>query len=445
MASTPPWFISLIVHFSIMIFLGLLVLGRERGEQEEDGSRSICRTPTRKTTKSMPRQLGEQLTDPTQKFSTEGWSRRRIRSRRLRRHDLPQVKDPLVGPPVMDPTPNGTYAGGHDTDAVDRAGASGREEGHEEGALKAYGGTALTEDSVKLGLSWLVRQQRSRGIVELTGPYKSGANIENEEAATAMALIAFQGAGIHDIEQQDDPYTRVVTRGWKELLRRREQDDGHFFANLTSGATSTLHAGDVHDRDLRAVWHDARRIVSAPAQKAVDYCVKIQSPEGGWRYQPGVDADLSVTGWFAMAMQSAADGRPRGAEPGVRADRPNSWTRWPARRWLTLRLSIQAGATKPLTAEGLLCRQYLGWAHDDGRAANGVDYILANLPGLERSQRVLLVLRHAGLPSHGRQGLAKMERSDAANSAGEPGEAGRRTRQLGPDGDRWGEPAGGST
>ena len=54
-SSTPPWFISLIVHFSIMIFLGLLVLGRERGEQEGRRSKSICRTPTRKTTKSMPR------------------------------------------------------------------------------------------------------------------------------------------------------------------------------------------------------------------------------------------------------------------------------------------------------------------------------------------------------------------------------------------------------
>ena len=41
------------------------------------------------------------------------------------------------------------------------------------------------------------------------------------------------------------------------------------------------------------------------AQKAVDYCVKIQSPEGGWRYEPGIDSDMSVTGWFVMALQSA--------------------------------------------------------------------------------------------------------------------------------------------
>jgi hypothetical protein len=41
---------------------------------------------------------------------------------------------------------------------------------------------------------------------------------------------------------------------------------------------------------------------------------------------------------------------------------------------------IQAGATLPLSAEGLLCRQYLGWPHDDPRLAAGVKYLLANKP-----------------------------------------------------------------
>ena len=41
-----------------------------------------------------------------------------------------------------------------------------------------------------------------------------------------------------------------------------------------------------------------------PAQRAVDYCVEIQSPEGGWRYFPGTGSDLSVTGWFVMALQN---------------------------------------------------------------------------------------------------------------------------------------------
>jgi hypothetical protein len=38
------------------------------------------------------------------------------------------------------------------------------------------------------------------------------------------------------------------------------------------------------------------------------------------------------------------------------------------------------GATLTLTAEGLLCRMYLGWERDDPRLQTGVRYLLDNLP-----------------------------------------------------------------
>ena len=34
-------------------------------------------------------------------------------------------------------------------------------------------------------------------------------------------------------------------------------------------------------------------------------------------------------------------------------------------------------STLTMTAEGLLCRQYLGWKHDDPRMRRGIDYLLA--------------------------------------------------------------------
>jgi Prenyltransferase and squalene oxidase repeat len=374
---TPPWFISLIVHFSIMIFLGLLVLGAN-AVAKKDGIEVDLSHANEKDNEIYAETLGEQLTDPSQKISREGLEPSKDPVAALSPADLPQVKDPLIGPPVMEATPAGHMPVGTIPTQVIAPELSGREEGMKKVLLLQYGGTKLTEDSVKLGLSWLVRQQRSRGMWSLRGPYKSGGNIENEEAATAMALIAFQGAGYTTSSNKTDPYTRVVTRAWKELLRR-QQDDGHFFGNLSPEQHQlyTQALCTIAICELYGMTHDESYL--APAQKAVDYCVKIQSPEGGWRYQPGVDADLSVTGWFAMAMQSA---RMAGLEvPSPVFDKIGKFLDTVARdEGARYAYQFNAGATKPLTAEGLLSRQYLGWAHDDVRLRNGVDSLVANLP-----------------------------------------------------------------
>ena len=376
-ALTPPWFISLIVHFSIMIFLGLLVMGANAVGKRDAIEVGLSHSSD-KDKEIYAETLGEQLTDPSQKFSTDGLEPSKDPVAALSSADLPHVEHPLVGPPVLEPTPHGNMPVGTIPTPAIALELSGREEGMKKTLLKAYGGTALTEESVKLGLSWLVRQQRSRGIWSLRGPYKGGANVENEEAATAMALMAFQGAGYTTSSSKNDPYTRVVTRGWKELLRR-QQEDGHFFANLVPEQHQlyTQALCTIALCELYGMTHDESYLM--PAQKAVDYCVKIQAPEGGWRYQPGVDSDLSVTGWFAMAMQSA---RMAGLEvPSPVFDRIGKFLDTVARdEGARYAYQFNAGATKPLTAEGLLSRQYLGWAHNDPRLRAGVEFLVANLP-----------------------------------------------------------------
>jgi hypothetical protein len=374
---TPPWFISLIVHFSMMIFLGLLVIGANAVSKKE-GIEVDLSHANDKDKEIYAETLGDQNTDASQKFSREGLEPSKDPVAALSPADLPQVKDPLIGPPVMEPTPGGHMPVGTIPTPSIGLELSGREEGMKKVLLLQYGGTKLTEDSVRLGLSWLARQQRSRGIWSLRGPYKNGGMIENEEAATAMALIAFQGAGYTTSSSKTDPYTRVVTRAWKELLRR-QQDDGHFFGNLSPEQHQlyTQALCTIAICELYGMTHD--ETYHLPAQKAVDYCVKIQAPEGGWRYQPGVDSDMSVTGWFAMAMQSA---RMAGLEvPSPVFDKIGKFLDTVARdEGARYAYQFNAGATKPLTAEGLLSRQYLGWAHDDVRLHNGVESLLANLP-----------------------------------------------------------------
>ncbi len=380
-SATPPWLISLIVHFSLMIFLGLVVLGAQTVVKYKLPPVEIdLSSKPHSENEIWAETLGEQLEDPSQKFSSQGLEPDKDAIAAIASSDLPVVADPLIGPPVLAPSATGTGTMPVGTIPTSAIGIdfSGREEGRKDALLKAYGGTALTQDAVKEGLGWLVRQQKPRGSWSLTGPYKLGANRENEEAATAMALLAFQGAGYTPQGKKNDGFTKAVTRGWKALLRS-QQADGHFFENLSdensqlyTQALCTIAICELYGMTRDEAYHDA-------AQKAVDYCVKIQAPEGGWRYQPGVDSDMSVTGWFSMALQSARIAGLEVPSPTYAGITKflDSVAREEGSRYA---YQLQAGATLTLTAEGLLCRQYLGWKHDDPRLRAGVDYILANLP-----------------------------------------------------------------
>jgi hypothetical protein len=115
------------------------------------------------------------------------------------------------------------------------------------------------------------------------------------------------------------------------------------------------------------------------AQRAIDYCIKTQSPEGGWRYQPGFDSDTSVTGWFVMALQSARMAGLEVESPAL--ERINDFLNTVSQDG-GAQYSYVPGQGKKLsmTAEGLLCRQYLGWSHGDPRLVRGVEVLTNNLP-----------------------------------------------------------------
>ncbi len=61
--------------------------------------------------------------------------------------------------------------------------------------LKKGGGDETTEQAVALGLAWLKRQQQPDGSWSMRAPYSDGSLSHNPVAATAMAMLAFMGAG----------------------------------------------------------------------------------------------------------------------------------------------------------------------------------------------------------------------------------------------------------
>jgi hypothetical protein len=439
-ATTPPWLISLIVHFGIMIALGLAVFGASHTIKSERLIEVELAAPAPEPKEIYAETLGEQLEDPSQKFSHNGPEPFDGGVASIPARDLPVVDDPLIGPPVLNMSPEGTLPAGTVVTPNIGLELSGRQEGIKNSLLKAYGGTALTEEAVKEGLRWLARQQRSRGSWSLRGPYRDGANDENEQAATAMALLAFQGAGYTPEGPKTESFTRVTARGWRFLLRG-QQKDGRFFENLTreqhqlyTQAMCTIAICELYGMTRDEEYRE-------PAQKAIDYCVKIQTPEGGWRYQPGTDSDLSVTGWFAMALQSARMAGievPSPAFDGI-SKFLDSVQREDGSRYAYRPLD---GATLPLTAEGLLSRQYLGWKHDDPRLRAGVDFLLANLPAWDK--RNVYYWYYATQVCHHMEGADWRAWNEVTRQL-LPEHQEKRGAERGswdPSGDRWGDSGG---
>ncbi|QDU26898.1 hypothetical protein ETAA8_19820 [Anatilimnocola aggregata] len=355
----PPWMISLVVHMVMLIILALLVIPIHFKNQIFIESEPV-----------FAEKLGEQIIDD-QLQSPESLNME-IENPVLS-FDTKPADDPLAAPPILEMTSVDA------TDSVDVIEApsigmalNGREAGSKKALLAAYGGNATTEESVRKALMWLKKNQKQDGSWSLVGPFSDPAGVENRVSATAMALLAFQGAG--NTHKQGD-FKKEVENGWK-ALKAMQNADGYFECDaahhhrLYAQAQASIAACEIYgmtkDEQFKPV-----------AQKAIDFAIRAQAPEGGWRYEPKIDSDTSVTGWYVMALQS-------GMMAGLEVPSPNVGL---INEFLD-RVQTNGGShymykpgmeqTLTMTAEGLLCRQYLGWKHDDPRMIAGLDYVVAN-------------------------------------------------------------------
>jgi hypothetical protein len=355
LASTPPWLISLLFHTGLLLVLGLWWFPQIQSNVLE-------------VTVRFAESLGDQLEIATVRMDAQT---EEIEQPVFAPDDLPEVAQPLLSPP---PLPPATGASGTSELAVPDVGLAldGREPGMKKVLLAAYGGNALTEQAVADGLEWLKRNQRKDGTWSLSGPYSDGASIDNPTAATAMALLAFQGAG-HT--HRSGSYADVVERGSQALLKMQGRD-GDFWKGTTSHHRLYSQAqAMIAICELYGMTQDSQ--LRTAAERAVDYAVKTQDRLGGWRYQPGFDSDTSVSGWFMMGLQSARMAKlevPASTleRLGVYLDRVASAD--------GARYGYQPGTepTFSMTAEALLCRQYLGWPRHDPRLKTGSNLILAH-------------------------------------------------------------------
>jgi hypothetical protein len=245
--------------------------------------------------------------------------------------------------------------------------------------LRREGGTTLTEAAVARGLNWMASHQKSDGSWSLDrfhrhpdcqGRCGGRGQLASDAAATSLVLLPFLGAGQTHLSGD---YRDTVSAALRWLLDSQAAD-GDLRAGSPDHAGMYVHGqativlcealGMAHDETLRE-----------PAQRAVDFLVEAQHLGGGWRYLPGQEGDTSVLGWQLMALQSA---KAAGLEVPPE-------TLENASHFLD-RVAYQDGAlyayqphnrpSPAMTAEGLLCRVYLGWSKDHPGLVRGVDYLL---------------------------------------------------------------------
>ncbi len=366
----PSWLVSTLVHVAIILLLALiplkdevqnslsLILGMSDGSGEGEELTAFDLSDA-----SMEMETSEEIGEDLSMLVTE------------------------LEPSVME-IPN--FDGNLELSSLTlRGGLSSRTGLMKDALLKAYGGTEETERAVALGLEWLKRQQTSDGSWSLAGPYSEGGVNENRPAATAMALLAFMGAGN---THQGGNYQSNVARGLEYLLSIQDED-GYFAAKAT-GIQRTYSQAQASIAVCELYGMTGDEALRVPAQRAVRWALDAQGELGGWRYQPRDDGDTSVTGWYVMALISArmagldvdSDALERvhrfldsvQRKPGQRGPNPDG----------EQYAYLPSGQAKDsMTAEGILCRMYLGWKTTDPRITKGCDYLAGRPISSELSQR----------------------------------------------------------
>jgi hypothetical protein len=249
------------------------------------------------------------------------------------------------------------------------------------------GGTVESEEAVQLGLQWLAAQQGNNGSWSKDGG-RPGGRGASDVTTTALALLPFLARGeTHKGSETINTYTKQVERGLMFLISMQKPDgDLRGGSNMYTHALATMALCEAYSLS-------GDPMLKGPCQRAVDFLIKAQARDGGWRYTVApANADLSVSSWCLMALKS---GQMAGIiVPGEVLEKATGFLRHVAREDGGYGyVKGQAGHSPPqpavMTAAGIVCRQYLhsssghAGGTEDVRAPNmtrGVDIIIKNPP-----------------------------------------------------------------
>ncbi len=259
---------------------------------------------------------------------------------------------------------------------------AGRDAEQRKKLAESEGGSAASESAVEHGLKWLADHQDKDGHWSLNEFHAAGecngrcsmpGNVSSDAAGTGFGLLPFLGAGY---THQSGKFKKTVKNGLDWLIE--DQTKEGTFRHCGAG---TLYAHGIASIALCEAWAMTKDPkLKQPAQRSIDYMVKAQHAGGGWRYQPGMAGDTSVTGWQVIALRSAQQGGlrfPKNVMPKVGAflDSVQSDKKGGGYRYMP-----NDRMTDAMVAEGLLCRIYTSWNSKRPGLEAGVQYLLSRPP-----------------------------------------------------------------
>jgi hypothetical protein len=379
---TPAWLISMVVHMIGFTLMALLNVAQD----DDDGpfillSSMMAREPDRGgDTFDIP-------PDEAAKFDLPLPNKSDLRDPQKRQVLLAAAQDALDlrlddPPPNLPDVEQVRKLVGH-PDGI-RSTMAARDPRLRVEMVTKEGGTTMTEAAVARGLRWLANHQNADGSwglsdFEQASRCNCGGHgaIRGKSAGTALAMLPFLGAGQ---TQQIGKYKEVVSRGLNWMLASQGKDGDLRGGSRESGGMYSHGQATIVLCEAFAMTGDER--LRVPAQKAVDFIVKAQYRDGGWRYDPGPPqqlGDTSVVGWQLMALQSARAANLTVPEEtlemaqqfldGVQSD---GGARYGYQR--------SHSPTSTMTAEALLCRMYLGWNKSNPALGRGVRWLGESFP-----------------------------------------------------------------
>jgi hypothetical protein len=259
------------------------------------------------------------------------------------------------------------------------------------GVARGGGGSQETEAAVQAALKWLAENQSPDGHWDARqheagretvtdGRNRQNAGLNADSGMTGLALLAFLASGHTHLK---GPYQENVRRGL-EFLMQTQDVGGSLAGRADSFAKMYCHAMAAFSvSEAYGMTGDQR--LETTVRRAVAYTIAAQDPSGGgWRYRPGDPGDTSQLGWQFMALKSAE-------LAGIPIPER---TRQGILRYLRSVGSGKSGglasyrpreqATRTMTAEALVCWQFLGLPREHPAGNEAGDALLGELPSDSR-------------------------------------------------------------